>query len=307
MSQENSPKKPVCLGRYVIDLPANSVVRASFKFARRAIDTKLNTTSSDFERMISTRELELKKARHQKVDNTFIAKTELAQNKILIQSIDSPVSTAVHKNEIFIFSSENKILYKLTGTGDAESQLDSVASARRIAELFKYRGTDEIPSGIGFCINNGLIASKSLNREEVSASIDFKKYPTISFSISSLVTGNPTEGLISRTDRALANEPAALLAAMTILRKGKRNVGPLQAEEILIRTTEDGKRAYAFSWKSEGKADSIEFPAIAIKLTTSDKTDTSGAVADAPFKTDKEALEFWDELLGTLRLRPGAV
>jgi hypothetical protein len=307
MNQNNSPQKPVCLGRYLIDVPVDSVVRSSFKFASGILQTKQNLSQADFQRIIETREIELRKTPHKKVGNMFVARTELAPNRILIQSLDSSVSTTIHKNETFVYLAENRSLYTQADTSDAESQLNSVAVARRVADLFKYRGTDEIPTGVGFCINNGLIASKALNREEVSASIDFKKYPTISFSVNSLVTGNPTEGLISRTDRALANEPAALLAAMTILRKGKRNLGPLQAEEILIRTTEDGKRAYAFSWKSEGKADSIEFPAIAIKLTTSDKTDTSGAAVDAPFKTDKEALEFWDDLLGTLRLRPGAV
>lgn len=307
MNQDKSPKKSACLGRYLIDIPVDSIVRSSFKFASGILQTKQNLSQSDFQRTIEKREIELKKNLHKKAGNMFVARTELAPNKILIQSLDSSVSTTIHRNETFVYLPENESLYTQTDSSDAESQLNSVAVARRVADLFKYRSTDEIPSGVGFCINNGLIASKALNREEVSASIDFKKYPTISFSINSLVTGSPTEGLISRTDRALANEPAALLATLTILRKGQRNLGPVQAEEILIRATENGKRTYAFSWKSEGKADSIEFPSIAIKLSTGDKTDANGEAADAPFKTDKEALEFWDGLLNTLRLRPGAV
>ena len=48
------------------------------------------------------------------------------------------------------------------------------------------------------------------------------------------------------------------------------------------------------------------FPFISLKLTTTAQTH-NGEIVEAPFKTDEEALQFWDAILQTLRLRPGAV
>ena len=93
---------------------------------------------------------------------------------------------------------------------------------------------------------------------------------------------------------------------MAVLRKTARNVGPVKGEEISVRANDGSKRSYEFKWKSEGVENSIELPAISVRLSTADKK-IDGDVVDAPFKTDKEALAFWDDLLNTLRLRPGAV
>jgi Tle cognate immunity protein 4 C-terminal domain/Tle cognate immunity protein 4 N-terminal domain len=307
MSQDNLPKKTVCLGRYLIDLPSDAALKAGFTYAGGLIETRRNVTQSMFEKLVSNRESSLKSTPHKLGGSLLVGRTDLDARKILLQSwVDATTTQNIHKNETFIYLQDKLTLFLRNTESDAIAQPRTIERAKIIASDYRYRDENEIPTGVGFCINSGFLASKAPNREKYSAAIDLKQFPSVSMSVDSYVTGTPTEGLIERSNSAIASMSAPVLAGMTILRKAARNIGPVKGEEVLIRGNEGSKRSYEFNWKSEGQTNSVEFPAMSIRLATADKK-KDGSVIDAPFKTDKEALELWDSLLNTLRLRPGAV
>ncbi|NMM26714.1 MAG: hypothetical protein HHJ12_05340 [Glaciimonas sp.] len=306
MSQDNIHTKTHCLGRYLIDLNADVVVDAYFVYAKGKVETRLNFLKSDFERLVSNRETTLKNTPHDKGGSMFVGRTELAPNRILIQSwTDSVTSKTMHVNEKYVYIPEKRTLFFRKTDSDASARSNTIDLAKRIAGSYQYRNPDEIPSGVGFCINSGLMADNNLNSEEVKAAFHFKQYPSVSVYFNSYVTGNPDTELLDR----LGGLPASLMqaaAGMTSLRRGNRNLGPVKGQELLVRASAEGKRSYEFLWESQGRDSSIEFPFISLKLTTTAETD-NGKIVDAPFKTDAEALQFWDAILQTLRLRPGAV
>ena len=47
---------------------------------------------------------------------------------------------------------------------------------------------------------------------------------------------------------------------MRNLRRGERNVGPIQGQEILAHAEDGGRKMYAFLWESQGRAESLQFP-----------------------------------------------
>jgi hypothetical protein len=100
----------------------------------------------------------------------------------------------------------------------------------------------------------------------------------------------------------LPPEYAAAQAKMRNLRRGERDVGPIQGQEILAHAEEGGKRMYAFLWESQGRAESLQFPFLSLQLLTEEQ-----AAPAAAFGNDAEALAAWDQVLGSLRLRPGAI
>ena len=306
MSQDASPKKTHCLGRYLIDLQADTKISASFVYGKGQVETKTNTSKGTFDSLVAARESALKSARHDKFGSLFVGRTELGSNKVLLDSWKSDANTESHANESFIYLPENKVLFTRKTSSDADAHARTVTLAKSIAADYKYRAPDEIPSGVGFCINFGMIADKNLNSEEVRAAFKFDPYPTVSVYFNSYVTGSPDAELLSR----IGGIPASLASAaagMSTLRKGNRNLGPVKGQELLVRASEDGKRSYEFLWESQGRPNSIEFPFLSIKLTTVAETDKKGQIVEAPFKTDEEALQFWDAIVQTLRLRPGAV
>lgn len=308
MSQDNSSKKTVCLGRYLIDLPADATIKSSFKYANGFVETKLNFTQSSFEQVLSNRENSLKNTLHKLGGTMLVGRTELAKNRVLIQSwTDATTTQNILNNEIFIYEPEGRVYFLNTVSSSASGQAELLKITKRIAERYKFRNQESVPMETGFAINSGLISGNATNREAVSSVVNLKQFPSISVSFNSQVTGAPSGGLLDRSNNAMASLDPSVAANITTLRKTARNIGPVKGEEILISGNEDGKRSFEFNWQSEGLANSIEFPSMRIRLSTADKTNANAELVDAPFKTDKEALDYWDALLNTLRLRPGAV
>lgn len=306
MNQKNSPKKTHCLGRYLLDLPDDATIKANFKYAGGLIETRRKVTPAMFDKTVSIRESNLKNTLHKLGGTMLVGRNDLGENKVLLQTwVDAVTAQNIHKNETFIYLQDKLTLYLRNTESDATAQPRTIERAKMIAAFYRYRDDNEIPTVAGFCINSGLIASKNPNSEEVSANILFRRHPGLNISFSSAVTGNPSGSMLPRMEREMSFLDKSVLAAMTVLRKQARPLGQVEGEEFLTVAAENNIKGYQFVWESQGKTNSIEFPSMTVRLTTT--RPVNNEAVDAPFKTDKEALEFWDDLLSALRLRPGAV
>ena len=94
------------------------------------------------------------------------------------------------------------------------------------------------------------------------------------------------------------------MAGFARLRDRARPVGPIQADEILLASTTDGKRGYGFKWEAPGKEESLAEPNLNASLRVGE---SAYATNRESFATDEEALELWDAVIDSIRLRPGAV
>jgi hypothetical protein len=94
------------------------------------------------------------------------------------------------------------------------------------------------------------------------------------------------------------------VAGLSRLRNRARPVGPIQADEILLAGTQDGKRGYAFKWEAPGKANSLAEPNLNVTLEVRESAYTTNMES---FASDEEALELWDAVVDSIRMRPGAV
>ncbi len=307
MSQDTTPKKTHCLGRYLVDLQADTRVDAKFKYASGDVETKKNVSQSSFESLVSKREAQLKNTQHKLGGSMLDERLNFGVDEVLLQSWSSSVgSKKIHLNEVFIYAPQQQTMFRQSAESSASAKSHTIELFKRVASSYQYREPASTPSQVGFCIDSGLIVSALLSTEEVSASFKFKSYPTVSVYFKSYVTGNPDAELLSRTG-GIPGALAGAAAGMNTLRRANRDLGAVKGQELLVRANADGKRAYEFLWESQGKSNSIEFPFLSLKLTTSAETNEKGQIVDAPFKTDQEALKFWDDILQTLRLRPGAV
>ncbi|PCE33771.1 hypothetical protein BZL54_03350 [Burkholderia ubonensis subsp. mesacidophila] len=100
--------------------------------------------------------------------------------------------------------------------------------------------------------------------------------------------------------------PALLgaVAGVGQLRNRARPVGPIEADEILVAGTQDGKRTYGFKWEAPGKAYSLAEPNLNASLRVGESAYPTNKES---FANDGEALELWDAVVDSIRLRPGAV
>ncbi|MEN7531945.1 T6SS immunity protein Tli4 family protein, partial [Cupriavidus sp. DL-D2] len=81
-------------------------------------------------------------------------------------------------------------------------------------------------------------------------------------------------------------------------------VGSIQADEILLASTQDGKRGYGFKWEAPGEEYSLAEPNLNALLRVGESAYTTNKES---FASDEEALELWDAVIDSIRLRPGAV
>lgn len=152
-------------------------------------------------------------------------------------------------------------------------------------------------------VDGTMFADNVFNRESWSISAEFAGKPDVHFGISAFAQKQVEEPLRKRT----ADVHASLLArfvGLSHLRNRERPVGPIWGEEILTAGTEKGKRAYAFKWEAPGKANSLAEPNINIELGV---IESAYETNKESFATDEEALELWDAIVDSIRLRPGAV
>lgn len=108
------------------------------------------------------------------------------------------------------------------------------------------------------------------------------------------------ENLIQRFESesggGLASGMIQILSKTKTLRKRERMVGSLKAEEVAIATLIDGKRFYTFQIEYAGLLKSNTSPFIDLRLGTHE--------VGSDFKSDEEALAFWDSVVDSLRPSP---
>ena len=86
-----------------------------------------------------------------------------------------------------------------------------------------------------------------------------------------------------------------------ILRKSKREVAGLDGAEFAYKTPPGSEiTSHAFQWEYLGTPNSIGAPEMSVGLNILNGT-------DAAKLSDEELLGLWDTVLGSIRLRPGAV
>ncbi|QNT60372.1 hypothetical protein AABM17_2182 [Neisseria musculi] len=152
-------------------------------------------------------------------------------------------------------------------------------------------------------MGDALLTLNRLNVESWQLGIELAGKPDVGLYLSRFVQDEPEPGLRQRAGGILG-ELARSAEGLKTLRNRKRNVGPIEADEILTAGTQNSKRGYAFKWEAPSKGDSLSEPNLNIELSVSGSQYKDNS---ALFASDEEALALWDRLASSIRLRPGAV
>ncbi|MET2714046.1 T6SS immunity protein Tli4 family protein, partial [Klebsiella pneumoniae] len=126
--------------------------------------------------------------------------------------------------------------------------------------------------------------------------------PGVDFEFRSL-TGAAQKNLLERVG-GLMQELLSTFAGMETLRKGKHPVGSLPGEEYPVAGSDKGQRAYTFMWEVQGKEESLTEPNLTAGLAVLERSNENGKPPPPAFKSDKEALELWDTIVDSIRVRP---
>lgn len=308
-----SETQTYCFGRFLIDLPKAAEINGQrYEYMFGAIETgrtppKPNIHQDGFVEMMKAREADLravtKDGKYSYADSRLASEPK---SRILVTSRTAFGSKAYGFEA---YRSSNNVLFSMKVNAVGADGIDSVLKdlETRLLPNLRARKPNEIPSVPGFCIEQGFIADdgKTPQYEKSELSFKFKEWPDVSVSVYSRTNGDKlSESLLTRTKKSLPIEFAEAAKGIKTFRETKRVIGPHQGEEVLdALPTDDGYAVHHFVWDVTGAPRSIFVPHIHVELSTGSGRSINKRYM-RPSLTDKQAIELYDHIVNSIRLRP---
>ncbi|WP_146131861.1 T6SS immunity protein Tli4 family protein [Chromobacterium amazonense] len=318
--------KPVCFGRYLINVPKGAQVI----WGPTDIDYQIVSYPGQGGKMpieIQDKIREIKGERHRTEQSMLIGIFDgpNPESKVIVsyESVDDTYGANLYS---YIRLGKNGYIQSVKGMTlglnddsapmglrlDKNLYKKNVAILQDIAHRLRVRADDEIPSESGICIEAGFLPGQTAKyQERVSIGFRFPEYPDVSFSLSSFKTEHYDESntldwaLTQGKEQSLLQGKGLLWDKIDTLQKGPRVIAGWEGDEILSRLPEDGStpshHQFRFNYAGKPTFDPLH-PVTEITMNTGVSGNTVGEVH--PSLTDDEAVALWNKLTSTIRVRP---
>ncbi|PKO89597.1 MAG: hypothetical protein CVU18_03570 [Betaproteobacteria bacterium HGW-Betaproteobacteria-12] len=289
------------IGRHLVDLPASAKLYETYTFNKVKIEPLPIKNRQHFDHIVNMREAELKKAEHDKHGSMFIERVKHANGSATLVSWSDSASEDGYYFDTYFLAGTKAIKY--SGHVGQDRKSSALKLRNELSQEWRERNSGEIPEGVGFVTGDVILIDKAFNLEDWSLSAQFAGKPEVNFVMYGFARRVVKPGLRERAGGA-KGFLAGVLAGKSTLRSRVRSVGPIEGDEILMAATQNGRRSYGFKWEAPGKASSLAEPYLIAELT--DGIQDPEAAGPTSFRDDDEALALWDEIIDSIRLRPGA-
>ncbi len=305
---ETGPLKPVCVGRFVLDVPAHVVV--SYRRATVAgweISTTVET-DEEFEVRIQQKEDLFASSRNQRdgvsLELARKVKTGHVTGKIFLYD-RKWIGLMRGGKEVISEAVSIDALVRASGVSyDFTAQLREPEELQRLEKLLQQLQPlqeGEVPISAGFCFDRGLLRDPLTidDHEYVSIFGGAIAQPDLAVSLSSFAGANPGKTLLQR--HAASDIQQEYASHFHDLRIGRRIINGVPGEEVLQRVDElNGVKLQDFMWESISEKEDVFLPKLTLELSTG--LGRPGKPVNSSL-TDAEALALWDTLSSSLRRR----
>ncbi|WP_454762506.1 T6SS immunity protein Tli4 family protein [Cupriavidus campinensis] len=310
---------PRCVGRYLIDMPADAKMSGMAVMQHARVDTQAMPLDA-FEKEIAAREAQLKATKSIDAYPFLYANSPAwdAHSRFLMHrgAPDNAPNRRIFEG--YRWDNGTRISVKATGwdytnpdrTDDPMvKSMTQVTNVREISnqvfELltqFRGRADDEIPAEPGFCIPGGLLRGAARAGESVDYTFRLKPLPDVKFSMSTYSDLQEAETLLQR--HVQINAALALSNGRTV-RKGKVVLPGWHAEEWLMERDMPATkvRGHVFTLEGNSMTGTPQTPYVDLDMINGVPTLNHEPLPKASL-TEAEALALWDAVSRTLRPRP---
>lgn len=294
--------KTHAIGRHLIDLPDDARVIEGYRINDVKVEPLPNIKAqASFDGLVFEREKELRAAKHSTRGSMFVKRVPHANGSTTLVSWEDASLESMYRFDTYFRAGSRSLKYSGDVTPDREKK--SLDLCQELSREWHELKSGEIPEGVGFVADGALLVDKRFNLESWSMTVRFAGKPDVHFDISAFAERRVEEPLRKRMGGTLSGLLGNIVG-LTQLRNHERPVGPIWGEEVLVAGTEKGKRVYSFAWEAPGKVRSLAEPNINIGLGV---IESAYPTNKESFASDEEALELWDAIIDSIRLRPGAV
>ncbi|WP_306453413.1 T6SS immunity protein Tli4 family protein [Burkholderia sp. FL-7-2-10-S1-D7] len=313
-----SKPRPWCVGRFVFNRPATSeLTNQRYGFWGDKLETQHNVAIATYQTKVGGLEKKLKTEKridpgnnNNKLNHVWLEReiSPRANAKVFAyvdaytEGVKLPFDT-----EGYIY--ENSTLFHTTGSFGSTGLDKFEPVYTDLYRRIKARDNWSVPTESGFCFDGGIATGSSTFSEEVSQSFALMpgRPALLVIQMRESVTGDQKSPLTKTLPDLRAKMDQISSGSYRILRQGKRTVAGMDAEEVLFALKEGEITSYRFYLLAPGDPSTLAKPHTAIQLLLgAPSSDLSPDQASSPVD-EAGALQTWDTLLNSLRLRPGAV
>ncbi|QKZ96560.1 hypothetical protein HWQ14_02045 [Enterobacter cloacae] len=310
-----------CVGRYLIDMPESfSVTNDNIKaFINEAPVKTVRIYRTAFEQKIRLREETLRQEKTVNPQDMPYLKQiyplPAGMEGVVFErnrSISMPDSARtlealVYTNGVAVeiemkarnglssrYDDDRKDIPEIYGNTVPEKLAELIQLLKRITG----KKDTEIPQQAGFCLPEVFIADGlGENKEELHITYTSNKYPRADFDFS---TDNFNKAEDTMLDRSAEMDKVITAAEGRTIQKGKRKINGLYTEEWLVfGNISNDEKGLRFVFHSNENVTQPESPWMYISFL-------QRGLSGNHQLTENEAVSTWENITGTLRLRPGA-
>ena len=315
LPQDLASTTPVCIGRFLVDLPAvfepTASTYAQFYYGLdknfRTVNLSVPASSGEqlaFDTLVDGRVNELTSSFHSTSasKNMLAAQRRLDDGSRLLRAYVSGDSTTTFKSELYsrkgpataLFA---RAVYSQENGDSIESSLAKIAQSSHYAAPGQARGR-------GTCLGP-LLVDAGQDAEILHPSFQSTRYPDIVISIDmNSIVAKSDGGLFARVD-AKADLVSKFVFHSHTLRKDKMTIAGRAAEEILETGKDHDKIVRSFTAETLLLAPStFAQPLISIDMTMGGQV--KDTYRDASL-SEAQSLALWDSIVKSIRIRPGSL
>jgi hypothetical protein len=310
--------KTVCVGRFLIDLPADADVSLGRAFIGGFDIAAIAETETEFQRRIRARETEIRQtALNELGKENLEARPELTgpglrgaafvfgrwgtswmekERRVQVDAV--AVEGHVHHSAgdvSFNFTAKN---YDPTRFGKLPILVSHLAE----------RAAHEIPTKPGFCIDRGLVTAPpaAQQNESVTMFAGLPGHPDLAIVFSTRAGTRRERGLLARSAAALARQPYFVRAAFSTLAEGERTINGLAGEQVVMKVTEANlTNNFSFDWETAGREDDVHTPLLTLELQSGISPRAGGRPVQSSL-SEAALTDLWNQISSSIRLRPSA-
>lgn len=309
--------KPICIGRFVIDLPAEAGTELTMANVDGLSIVTGMESLPEFQKRLADREAEIRAIPDRLGGDrnletvTAVSTANGLIGKIFVHGRVVNEGTQANGLEIERYRYEGVAVDALVHGNGVSIELAANSydpeQADRLAQLVTRlvpNPENRIPPGPGFCVDyayfNGLLSPDQGERITLRASLT--SHPDIEFMLMLAAgTAPDAKGLLDRSTEALKQMTFADSARVTTLRAGRRVIGGLTGEEVVERIVESKVLVlHSFWWEARGTADDVLNPHVSFTMDTG----ISGQKPIPASLSDSGAILLWDRISSSIRLLP---
>jgi hypothetical protein len=308
--------KTVCVGRFLIDLPADAYYELGSAFVGGFRVGGIAEPRVQFDARVAAREAELQSVTDEQgrkslesakpVDRNGFTGKVFTFGRTSSYTLDGEVRRdwVSVKLDAYVHAGDKgfRIIadrYDPADMGDLDKLIDQLQAVP----------ADAIPTAPGLCFGPGMLLDPigADQAEKAGLFAGLPGHPDVRIAFNTMAGLKRTwPTLLERNAQSAAEEPFWVRALFSTLRSGPRAINGLAGEEQVMKVTElNFSVVYGLDWELPGTQDNVLEPAIHLEMSTGNNPQSGGAPIQSTLG-QQAVLDLWDKIVSSIRVRPTA-